>query len=167
MPFVRPPKKIALVIVVGIFVATYGAKTLRMWGIIDSTGYAVVLGSGVLMVTLYAAWQGLQMAPKDFATHSEKSLTVNKPFEKVCEFTPRIIAKNHWKLQEADPERGHFKARIGMSLHTFSSALLVDVSRKDEQTSNVHVFCGTRSVNDPNHNDKMIAKFFDSLEETP
>ena len=163
MPVVRPPGKVLLAIIVAIGLLTYGSRALRISGVLDSTSYGVVLGSGLLIVTLFAVWHGLQMAPKGFATSSEKSLTLNRPYGDVCRLIPKVVGRNHWKLLEGSQETGHFKARIGMSLHTFSSTLIVDLKHLDEESVSVHAFCGTRSVNDPGHNDKMIDKFFFGL----
>ena len=45
---------------------------------------------------------------------------------------------------------------VSIRLHV---VFLIDVSRDGEKPVNIHAFCGTRSMNDPGHNDKMIEVF--------
>lgn len=134
-----------------------GNGTLTFWG------YGMALVSGVLIITFFAVWEGLKLAPTGFATVSEKSFSIGEPFKSVIEVVPKVLSQNHWKLEEADINNGHFKARIGMSLHTFNSIMQIDVSNASSRSVNIHVLCGTRSLNDPGHNDKMIAKFSSKL----
>lgn len=138
-------------------------RFLRVTGTLSFWGYTLALVSGVLVITSFVVWEGAKIAPTGFANVSKKSISVMEPFEKVCETVPRVVSKNHWKLKETDIKKGHFEAKIGMSLHTFSSTMLIDISSADRRSANIHVLCGTRSLHDPGHNDKMIAKFLSGL----
>jgi len=105
-----------------------------------------------------------RLNPSGFNTSSEKTSVIAESFETVCHTVPMVISSNHWKLRNADLQRGLFNARIGWSWHTVGSTLLVIVTSMSEKEVSVYAFCGTRSINDPGHNDKMIAKFFNGLD---
>lgn len=164
LPSVRVLSKLLIAVAAVNTLLILALRLLRGWGVLTFWEYAVGLSAGVLVITLFLVWQGLQMAPTGFATVNEKSSSLALPYERVCELIPKVVAKNHWKLLEGDAKSGRFKARIGMSLHTFSSSFMIDVTASDGTSVNIHVLCGTRSANDPGHNDRMVAKFFNQLE---
>jgi len=157
------PAKLLTAIVVMTALVVSTLSLARSSEVLTHSEYAAGLVIGEAIILCFLAWKRLQAAPSSFATSSEKSLPIAESVDRVCHATPKVVSDNRWKLEEADLNKGHFRARIGMSLHTFSSTFLIDVAPADENSVNVHVFCGTRSSNDPDHNDRMISKFFAGL----
>jgi hypothetical protein len=97
---------------------------------------------------------------------SAKSISVPVSKELVCELVPQAILKNSWKLMDADKALGHFKARIGMSIWTWGETMLVDVSKSDDGSTKVDVYCEVihHQKADYGKLDKDIERFFSELE---
>jgi len=152
---------IAIPIVV--FLVVMAINLLYQAGLLVRPDYGLAWVITGVVITLITVWRGIQLLPSGFATSSERSLTLDVSFEGVCRIIPLVVSKNHWKMQEVDLEKGHFKARIGWSWHTIGSTFLIDVTGIDPKSVKIHAFCGTRSSADPGHNEKMLTKFLDGL----
>jgi len=137
----------------------YGAGVgLQARFLVGVSAYLIILVLGVIYLR--------KALPPGSLITSEKSASAPERFEAVCDVIAGVLAKDHWKLIEADKQRGHFEARKIMTLRTFRPTLLIDVGRMDGGSAKVHVLCGTRSLNDPAHNDKMIDDFLRELEDS-
>jgi hypothetical protein len=96
---------------------------------------------------------------------SETSLDISAPIDRVREAIPKAIAVSRWKLMDANSERGHFKARIGITFYTWGQILSIDASRIDSVSSHVKVRCEAIAQKyDWGRNDKAIFRFQRELE---
>jgi hypothetical protein len=118
-----------------------------------------------LIVAIGSYARGTLRELPELRTANEKSVSIAEPFDRVCNAIPQVVARNHWKLFKADGQ-GHFTAKIGMSVHTFGSTIIIDVTRGDSGSTNIHVLCGTSSLYGQGHNEKMITKFYRELDKT-
>lgn len=134
-------------------------------GILGKFAYLIFYTGGIAVLFVLIVRQSYKDFPNQAAATSERSVVVHSSFKQVCEMVPQAVKNCSWKLLQADEDKGHFTAKIGMSRKTWWQIMYINLRQVNQEETNVDVRCVAPHVLwDRGQNNKMIDKFGSALE---